>query len=154
MKYYLLLLTFIGVLFTSNAQSFDLQFDHTALSVSDLDKSAAFYHDILQLHEIPTPASNPTLRWFDLGNNHQLHLIKSDAKSIEKTPKALHFSVHLADIDAFVAYLDKNKVDYINWLGDSKETSLRPDGVRQIYVQDPDGYWIEINDASYLSDQK
>tara|TARA_Y100000815_G_scaffold227863_1_gene216603 strand:+ start:521 stop:979 length:459 start_codon:yes stop_codon:yes gene_type:complete len=147
--YFLIFMLFCGCLLS--AQSFNLQFDHTALSVSDLDKSVDFYQRILQLHPIPTPADNPTLRWFDLGNNHQLHLIKSDKSEIEATPKALHFSLNLSDIDAFIAYLKDNNVDYINWLGDSKETSLRPDGVRQIYVQDPDGYWIEINDASYTA---
>jgi lactoylglutathione lyase len=25
---------------------------------------------------------------------------------------------------------------------------VRSDGVKQIFVQDPDGYWIEINDAA------
>tara|TARA_R110000868_G_scaffold1389_10_gene10744 strand:+ start:3320 stop:3502 length:183 start_codon:yes stop_codon:yes gene_type:complete len=25
----------------------------------------------------------------------------------------------------------------------------RPDGVKQIYLQDPDGYWIEVNSAKY-----
>ena len=24
---------------------------------------------------------------------------------------------------------------------------VRSDGVRQIFIQDPDGYWIEVNDA-------
>jgi hypothetical protein len=25
--------------------------------------------------------------------------------------------------------------------------SIRPDGVKQAWLQDPDGYWVEINDA-------
>ena len=31
--------------------------------------------------------------------------------------------------------------------GVEREISLRADGVRQVYFQDPDGHWIEINDA-------
>jgi len=26
---------------------------------------------------------------------------------------------------------------------------LRPDGIQQIYFQDPDGYWIEVNDDKF-----
>jgi catechol-2,3-dioxygenase len=26
---------------------------------------------------------------------------------------------------------------------------VRPDGVKQIYFQDPEGYWIEINDDKH-----
>ncbi|RYF13836.1 MAG: VOC family protein, partial [Flavobacteriales bacterium] len=27
------------------------------------------------------------------------------------------------------------------------EVTLRPDGIHQLYLQDPDGHWIEVNDA-------
>ena len=26
---------------------------------------------------------------------------------------------------------------------------VRPDGVHQLYFQDPDGYWIEVNDDKF-----
>ena len=37
-----------------------------------------------------------------------------------------------------------------NWRGRPCHNSLhvRQDGIRQIYFQDPDGHWIEINDAA------
>ena len=40
-------------------------------------------------------------------------------------------------------------IKYGNWKGDSKEPQVRPDGIKQVYLQDPDGYWIEINDDKY-----
>ena len=43
--------------------------------------------------------------------------------------------------------LDKNNIDYESWTGDKKGVTLRVDNVKQIYFQDPDGYWIEVNDA-------
>jgi lactoylglutathione lyase len=49
-------------------------------------------------------------------------------------------------MDDFIATLDKHNIDRINWVGDSKEPTLRVDGVKQIYFQDPDGYWVEVND--------
>ena len=47
-----------------------------------------------------------------------------------------------------MAHLDHMQVKYQNLKGDGKVT-LRPDGVNQIYLQDPDGYWIEVNDDKF-----
>ena len=38
-------------------------------------------------------------------------------------------------------------VPYSNWPGAPATVSVRGDGIRQIYVQDPDGYWIEVNNV-------
>jgi lactoylglutathione lyase len=43
--------------------------------------------------------------------------------------------------------LDKKNIDYESWTGEKKSVTLRVDKVKQIYFQDLDGYWIEINDA-------
>ena len=39
-----------------------------------------------------------------------------------------------------------NEIDYSNWKGDLNTIQERVDGKRQIWIQDPQGYWIEIND--------
>jgi lactoylglutathione lyase len=39
-------------------------------------------------------------------------------------------------------------IAYRNFNGDGK-INTRVDGVREIYLQDPDGSWIEVNDAKY-----
>ncbi len=46
-------------------------------------------------------------------------------------------------------HLDKLNVRYGNWKGDAKQTTARPDGVKQIYLQDPDGFWVEVNDDKF-----
>ena len=38
-------------------------------------------------------------------------------------------------------------IAYENWAGEKSAVTKRVDGVQQIYFQDPDGYWIEVNDA-------
>jgi lactoylglutathione lyase len=43
--------------------------------------------------------------------------------------------------------LKKANIPFEDWAGKSGAITLRVDGVKQIYFQDPDGYWIEINDA-------
>ena len=40
-------------------------------------------------------------------------------------------------------------VKYGNWAQTNKGPEIRPDGVKQIYFQDPDGYWIEVDDDKF-----
>ncbi len=128
--------------------SLKLQFDHESLLVSNMEKSADFYRDVLLLKELKNPLNSPDRKWFSLGGNYQLHLIREDRNMVQNDV-ATHFSLSVNDLDAFIAFLDKKGVDYTNWPTTEKEISTRPDDVRQVYVKDPDGYWIEINDATY-----
>jgi lactoylglutathione lyase len=50
---------------------------------------------------------------------------------------------------AFTKHLDEAHVKYGNWAQTSTTPQLRPDKVQQVYLQDPDGYWIEINDDKF-----
>ena len=42
----------------------------------------------------------------------------------------------------------KNKIDYSNWEGELNTIQERVDGQRQIWIKDPQGYWIEINSTN------
>ena len=57
----------------------------------------------------------------------------------------MHLALNVNDLDGFMAFLIEKKVHFENWSGEEKVTNTRPDGVRQIYFTDPDGYWIEVN---------
>jgi lactoylglutathione lyase len=61
----------------------------------------------------------------------------------------MHFAFSVSSLDNFLGQLDRSAVRYENGKGGAGEVRLRPDGVKQIYLQDPDGYWIEINEARY-----
>ena len=128
------------------AQQFELKYHHTALLVSDLDKSADFYGSVLQLKEIEVPYFNPVLRWFSLGEDLQLHLIQDNAEDV-KLHKAIHIALRVSNFEAFVSYLEENKIPFSDWLGEEGKVAIRGDGVKQVYLQDPDAHWIEINDA-------
>jgi len=125
-----------------------LTFDHQALFVHNLDSSARFYSDILLLKEIENKTKNPAIRWFSMGNGTALHLISGDNKGIV-LKKAVHFALAVSDFDGFLKFLDVKRVDYSDWPGEKHGPNVRGDGVRQIYLQDPDGYWIELNDAKH-----
>ncbi len=131
------------VMQTGNAQQFKFTKDHDALLVKDLDAAAAFYSEILGLKEIDNAGLGPKFRWFELDNKVQIHLIESDE---DFTPhKGVHFALNVDDLDGFMQFLKAKKIPFENWPGDPNTTNTRPDGVRQIYLTDPDGYWIEIN---------
>jgi catechol 2,3-dioxygenase-like lactoylglutathione lyase family enzyme len=130
-------------------QSFNLQLDHSTILVSDLDRSATFYKNILHLKELETPwGVNPRIRFFSVGGNQQLHIAQLENDGI-KLNKAIHIAFAIQDFDAFLEFLKEEGVEYENFAGDSIEPQSRPDGVKQIYLQDPDGYWVEINNAEY-----
>jgi len=133
-------------LFAQKSQSFILTYNHQALLVKNLDVSSAFYSDILKLKEIENLTGLDFIKWFSTGNGTQLHLIKGDTKDIV-TNKGVHLAFSTSDLTAFIEYLDIKEINYVNYLGDKQEPNIRADGVKQVYIQDPDGYWIEINDA-------
>ena len=120
--------------------------NHIALYVVDLKKSAAFYQDIIGLDTIPEPFHDGKHTWFSIGPKAHPHLIEG-AKEITEHPKNNHLCFTVKSVEEFGRNLQKQGVDYGNWPGEKFAITTRPDGVKQIYFKDPDGYWIEINDA-------
>ena len=120
-------------------------FNHIALSVKDVNESVAFYQKIFQLKEIKNTASDSKTRWLSFEEGKQLHLIPRPNAEI-KTNKAVHFAVSTSDLNSFVMFLKKLKIPYSDWLDRSNKIHIRKDGIRQVYFQDPNGYWIEVND--------
>lgn len=148
MKKLVLIILFSGlflVVFNSRLSAQTASVDHIALYVFDLNKSAAFYKNVMQFKEVPEPFHDGKHIWLQIGPNAKLHLIKGAAAVTEKDINS-HFAYHVPVLQKFINHLEETKVKYGNWKGDTKEPQLRPDGVKQIYLQDPDNNWIEVND--------
>ncbi|HEX3166025.1 MAG TPA: VOC family protein [Chitinophagaceae bacterium] len=120
--------------------------NHIAVYVVDLKISTAFYKDIIGLDTIPEPFHDGRHTWFSVGVKSHLHVI-SGATAKTAHDKNAHLCFSVASVPEFVKVLEKNKVEYENWAGEKMTITTRVDGVKQIYFKDPDGYWIEINDA-------
>jgi catechol 2,3-dioxygenase-like lactoylglutathione lyase family enzyme len=152
MKNLILILTLVFSSYYSNAQYFSLEHDHSTIQVENIDKSVEFYKNILKLEETETPwPENKMIRFFKTGKNQQLHVAQAsvDIFGEVKVNKVLHLAFAVNDLDSFLRYLKEKGVNYSNFSEESNKTQTRPDGVRQIYFQDPDGYWIEVNDAKH-----
>lgn len=120
-------------------------FNHISLSVKDVDESVQFYQNVLQLNEINNTASDSKTRWLSLNEGKQLHLIPRPNSEI-KINKAVHFALSTSDLDNVISNLKSLKIEFSDWQDVPNRIYIRRDGIKQIYFQDPNGYWIEIND--------
>lgn len=123
----------------------ELSLDHVGIQAADLDRSMAFYTQVLGLREIPAPFPRAAARWLSLGNGRMLHVV---ARGTVGAPHNRwdHFALACSDLDAMIARLDGLHVSWSDMEG-RHTAQMRPDHVRQIFVRDPDGYNIEINDT-------
>ncbi len=127
------------------AQEKKPRLNHMALSVYNLEKSTVFYRDVLQLDTVPEPFHDGKHTWLAIGPNSHMHLIEG-AASITEHDLATHLCFSVPSVTDFITRLDQFGIPYINWQREKQQVTIRVDGVKQIYLQDPDGYWIEIND--------
>lgn len=149
MKLILILLLVLSPSIYSEEAAFDIQLDHVTLLVSDIDESTKFYREVLLLNEIDTPWGKiPWGRMFSIGTAGQLHLAKGDVQLNEEY-KHIHYAFNVEDFDSYLKYLKDHEVEYGDFAGTPGIFQTRPDGVKQVYFQDPDGYWIEVNSAQY-----
>ena len=120
--------------------------NHIAVYVKNLKISTDFYQRIIQLDTIPEPFHDGRHTWFSIGALSHLHLIEG-AKEITSHEKNSHLCFTIPSVLDFIKILNANNIEYEDWPGKKMQVTNRVDGVHQIYFKDPDGYWIEINDA-------
>jgi catechol 2,3-dioxygenase-like lactoylglutathione lyase family enzyme len=111
------------------------QLDHVAIHVADVKTSLAFYVGTLQLKELPRPDFTFPGAWLTIGS-HELHLIGDREKDANSHHRGTHFAVRVSYVEEVVDRLETCEIEYIR--------KLRPDGAKQIYVQDPDGHYMEF----------
>lgn len=112
------------------------ELNHVAIYVKDLAASYRFYHEILELQPLPRPAFDFPGAWFRLGTRQELHLI-GDRKEEITFNRRHHFALRIKSASQAAALL---KIKEVKFAGPKP----RPDGALQIFLQDPDGYHIEL----------
>lgn len=118
--------------------------DHIALNVADAEASAAFYKRAFGSHGLPT--SLPNTQWVTLGDGLSLHLIGGRTAPVAEN-RIVHFALRTDDLGKSIAFFDAAGIAWSDFTGKARTIQTRFDGVRQIFIQDPDGYWIEVSDG-------
>lgn len=113
-----------------------LQLNHVAIHVADVPTSSRFYQEVLLLEEIPRPAFDFPGAWFRLGIDQELHLIGGRTQPVASHNRGTHYALQVDDLDAWERYFREKRI--------STTRKVRPDGVLQMYVSDPDGYVVEL----------
>ncbi|WP_243431505.1 VOC family protein [Algoriphagus lutimaris] len=142
MKALLTFLLFSGIIMTSFSQ---IKVNHIAVHVSELENSKKFYENIVGLKEIEEPFKDGLHAWYDIGSGAALHIIEAPNTPSEIS-KVNHLCFSMEDMDSFIQTLKNANYPFESWLGEKGKVTIRVDGIRQIYIQDPDGMWLEIND--------
>lgn len=112
---------------------------HVNVNVASLEESLGFYVDRLGFTVRPDRPDFPFAgAWLQMGE-HQIHLVVSDDFTVD--PRQ-HFALAVDDIEACAAHLDAMGVEYRGPLG-------IPGAGRQIFLKDPSGNRIELNQPDH-----
>ena len=123
-----------------------LKIDHITIVVSDLDRSADFYSQVLGMKLVERPNFPIPGRWLQLGDI-QIHLnLAGEAGGEAGLPylnakprsNGFHYAFAVDDCDAAAERLCALGHEVFDG------PRSRPDGVRQCYLYDPDGHLLEI----------
>jgi lactoylglutathione lyase len=121
-------------------------FDHVAINVSNQQRSIDFYRGAFGMREIAAPFAPGGPRWMELAGGISLH-IQSLSEKPAPPPRSIHFAIAVRDLAPVIVFLNARQALWTDAQGHpGKVQDTRTDKVRQIYVQDPDGYWVEVND--------
>jgi catechol 2,3-dioxygenase-like lactoylglutathione lyase family enzyme len=141
-KLTVLTFVFCSLFFTKKieAQITVTGYNHVALCVKDLKESTVFYRDVMGFEPLEVPENKRTTRsWFKITAGQELHLLSGRTFPVANNdPNMSHFSLTISDADPVEAYLKKLKMPYLR--------QQRFDGAWQIFISDPDGYFIELNE--------
>lgn len=122
---------------------------HVSLPVTNLERSRAFYRDVLGLQEFERPAFDFAGAWFYVGAG-QLHLIVHERPTLRTRGVDSH-DVHFAlrvrsyrETKARLAALGyaADAADEIKRLRDNPQGQA---GFPQLFILDPDRHVIELN---------
>jgi len=114
---------------------------HAAVLVTDLDQSRRFYENVLGLKLKPRPEFDFPGAWYDLGDC-ELHLMvaANPLTSVAERPRRdNHVAFQIDDLASARATIKNAGVDY-------RESSS---GLPSIFVRDPDGNLIELQQRQY-----
>lgn len=141
---FLVLICLLFICELISAQS-KVRMNHTAIYVTNLKASADFYREVIGLDTIAEPFRDGKHAWFKTGEKTSLHIIEGAIQKREYY-KNQHTCFSVLSLQLFIEKLINWKIGFEDVQGQKGKFTTRVDGVHQIWLQDPDGYWVEVND--------
>jgi lactoylglutathione lyase len=77
-----------------------------------------------------------------------MHIIQG-AQQTKEYFKNNHLCFSVESLTDFTQRLLNQKLNFEDVSGKQNAITTRIDGVHQIWLKDPEGYWIEVNDAKH-----
>lgn len=111
--------------------------NHVALQVSNVAKSIAFYEEVVCLQQKQRPDFDFDGAWFALGETRELHLLEGLDTPVHEHPRGSHFAIEVTNFEACQKHLESVQAIIVN-------INLRPDGAKQIFIEDPDRHVVEF----------
>ena len=116
---------------------------HIGIAVKDFTESRRFYGEVLQLEELPRPEELEKLVrgvWFKLGPT-ELHLFERAHLVPKGSAVGHHLAFRTVDFEGISKRIAEAGIEFVSPPG------MAPDGIRRLFVNDPAGNLIEINDG-------
>lgn len=126
-------------------QNSKAKINHVAIFVVDLQRSGDFYMNTLGLDTVPEPFHDGKHIWLSIGTGSQMHIIQG-ATAPKVYYKNNHTCFSVPSVESFTQKLKEKSIPWEDVSGNQMAISKRVDGISQIWLRDPDGYWLEIND--------
>ena len=113
---------------------------HFTILSEDVGKSAAFFKDVLGLSEGFSPEPGFPVRWLYLGGEPVIHIVHPETRDIPEaydTGCIDHVAFNCTDYAAVKTRIEVNNANH-------REQTQPEIGVHQVFVECPDGVWIEL----------
>lgn len=113
--------------------------DHVTVLCADLERSRAFYRDVLGMAEGDRPPFDFPGAWLYVGERPVVHLVGGrNEAGIRTTGSFDHVAFDARDLAGTLRRLREMNVPH-------RERQVPGRPLRQVFLQDPDGVTIELN---------
>lgn len=139
---------------------YKMHYHHVGIFVSDMDRSVKWYEEMLGYKEafrltIDVPGRGPLEACWIKHQDHYIELqhYKTPLRPFDEndyfgTLGTKHLSLWVSDEDfaGLQAYLESKNVDFFEKVRLPEELVKKPGGCGVMYIKDPDGIFIEIQE--------